>query len=155
MKFRAMIQVGMTALAACAAEPAYAQVRYGIVIGPARDTMEAAWRTDKEQAFCVVSDTIFAVDSLHPTDSLYVIGRVKRAATDYVASDSVGFRCPVGKPSVHTHPGWDTMRVTDCNPSRSDWLALDSTKTRYDVVQCTRTAFVFFFEYMNPLRRRP
>lgn len=132
-------------------------ISYGVVIGPARDTMVAAWQTKVEAGYCVAADTVFQMDSASGLehDTLYVVGRVVRAHTFVATHDSVEYECPDGLASVHTHPGMDVPHVSDCNPSRYDWLALDKSRARYNVIQCAPTAFVFFFESMNPLAKHP
>ena len=127
-----MIRLGL--VLCLLASPLAAQVRYpdsGRVAEPALSQLNALYRVDLEQGYCVtrwhVEQDSVVVDSIIRSPS------VRGADWNYIIFD-----CPIGMPTLHTHPShWPLPSPTDVREGLID------LKLPFIAVQSGPDAFAF------------
>jgi hypothetical protein len=118
-------------------------VRYGVVVDSARSQAMSDWKIPaNEHAYCITRWAKRALSD-EPRDTMYAVFRMQPAPTMKAGPEGIVVLCPKGQPTLHTHPG-DSI-LTDCNPSRQDLSAATASGSEFEVLQCGRDQFVFFY----------
>jgi hypothetical protein len=119
-------------------------VRLGVVMEPARTRLARAWRdTTREQAWCVTDYSVFRYPDDYVADSVVRVYRIERAVVTHADDHSITYTCPIGQPTVHTHPPADG--VVTCDPTRPDVAALANGQRPFGVVVCGPRHFRFYY----------
>lgn len=154
----AMKRLGLALLAiilgscmeACACHKPPEVTRIGIMRPQALRVLAEGWDTAQnanEKGYCVTIAYHAPYPDPRLADSVYVVWSVTPAPTDSAGPTWVNYHCPVGDPSVHTHP-WHGA-PPDCDPSKPDRQSLKHERAPFAVVQCDRYTFRFFYPRSN------
>ena len=135
----------------------------GFVAGAARDTLVATWndtaRFQPERAYCVRKDSL-AADWLPRYRAVFITAIARAGATAPATETSVNAVCGKQVPVLHTHVGYCTptrwgpdpfscsmtrTEATQCDPSVNDVASLLLSGAPYNVIQCGRQQFRFYW----------